>query len=173
MTDDRAKSRRGPRWAAAFVALGLTLPLVAEAQFSSAMPGIMNLPAGDFTWTWGRHEDAQLAERPDISVDGFDSEFRCKLEAEFSPSVNMTYPEIRDYEQSLRSAGFFIATVTNEMNELDRYNRIRWAKLDCVMPEETERTAEERAEREAELREKAERKRDRRREREGNEEIVF
>lgn len=167
MNDDKGSSRRASRSAAAVLMLGLGCPLAANAQFSSISPAFVTLPPNDFTWTWGNQREADLAQRPDISVDGSDQGFLCKLKAGLSLSSDLSYQEQQDYEQYLRTATFFVATVANEMQYLTDSRRVRWARLDCTHPEAAEQTPGEQAEREAKLREKAEKKRDRRRAHDG------
>jgi hypothetical protein len=167
MNDDRASSRRASRSAVTVLVLGLACPLAANAQFSTTVPAYMNLPSNDFTWTWGVQREADLAQRPDMTVDGSDQGFLCKLRAGFSPSIDLSYQQIQDYEQYLRTSGFFVSTVANEMQVLTNNLRVRWARLDCMHPEKADQTPQEQAEREAKLREKADKKRERRRARDG------
>lgn len=109
----------------------------ANAQFNSGLPGQMNLPRDDFTWTWGRKPSGET-KFEDFSVFGSEGRFRCDLTGKLSIGTRMSRMDIRDLESELRGQLNFIQSATYMMNNLDAQRQLEWATLECKLPEETE-----------------------------------
>jgi hypothetical protein len=136
------------------------------AQAQLRMP--MQLPENDFVWAWGRAQRPTADARRgigDFTIYGNEGGFRCELSVRLGIASGLSNTETRGLEAELRASLFFIQDAAYAMNELDYYNSLDWAILDCKKPESNE-TEDELAEREAKARERAERRRERRRSRE-------
>jgi hypothetical protein len=119
------------------IAAGLILAL--QALPGDAQLGPARLPKDDFTWNWGNIERSRgLA---DISADGGEEGFQCKLEGKLSPATRMSQSDIRQLEQNLRASLFFIEASANAMNTLDFQRELDWATLDCDKMKPTEADA--------------------------------
>jgi hypothetical protein len=145
--------------------IGLSLP-VGEAEAQFGFPGVFNMPTEDFTWIWGRIRERDLGRRPDVSTVGFDAGFRCELTAKLSPGSRMDTIEVRQLENQLGTASFFIESAANAMYVLEQQREIDWGKLDCKKPQADDESEAEVQERLDRARERAEKRRDRRRARE-------
>jgi len=124
----------------------------------------MQLPENDFVWTWGRANGLDDRRRfaEDFSVVGGEAGFRCELAGKMSLARGSTVTEMRDLENRLQTSLFFIQDTATLMYELDYYNDLDWAVLDCKKQEANE-TEADLQEREDKARERAERARERRR----------
>ena len=130
----------------------------------------MQLPENDFVWTWGRTNGLDDRRRfaEDFAVVGVEAGFRCDLTGKMSLARGATTTEMRDLESRLQTSLFFIQDTATLMYELDYYNQIEWAVLDCKKQEANE-TEADLQEREDKARERAERARERRRARDSDE----
>ncbi len=108
-----------------------------DAQFSSGFPGQMNLPQGDFTWTWGRKLSGEV-KFEDFSVFGHELAFRCDLTGKLRIGTRMSRMDIRNLESELRDQISFIQSATYMMNNLDARRELEWATLECKLPEPSE-----------------------------------
>ena len=136
-----------------------------------SLPQFVRLPTEDFVWNWGRITSAAFEERrgrPDFSINGLESNFRCALTGAFRPSSRMRdIVNMREFEQTLTGTLYFIQDATETLNYYYRSNDLYWATLDCVIPE-TEITDDKAQERLDRALERAEKERERRRQREVN-----
>lgn len=104
------------------------------AQFSSGFPGQMNLPQGDFTWTWGQKPSGEV-KFEDFSVFGNERTFRCDLTGKLRVGTRMSRMDIRNLESELRGQMSFIQSATYMMNNLEARRELEWATLECKIPE--------------------------------------
>ena len=146
--------------AAAFLAV-LALPDAAEAQFG----GFVNLPRNDFTWVWGDQDDAERGRGRDINVRSLDRGFDCTLTAALRPGNQMTSMDIRQLENTLRTAMDFIYYSANTMYSLERSFDLDWGKLDCARMQPSEADEDKQQERVNRALERARREQAERRER--------
>jgi hypothetical protein len=154
---------RGSRTWIVIVAAAIAAPVASLAQ----IPGLYQLPKGNFTWNWGRGAtEGAGGGFEDFSVNGGEAGFRCQLTGAMRPSSQYTPADMRKLETELQGRLDFIYASSTLMNQLDQQLALDWARLACEMPEGRESTPEEKAEREAKAREKMQREIDRRRERE-------
>jgi hypothetical protein len=142
--------------------LGSTYCGLAAAQLR--LP--MQLPENDFVWTWGKSNGLDDRRRfaEDFSVVGGEAGFLCDLAGKMSLARGATTTEMRDLESRLQTSLFFIQDTATLMYQLDYYNELEWAVLDCKKQEANE-TEADLQEREDKARERAERARERRRSR--------
>ena len=131
------------------------------------LPRIVQLPTSDFIWNWGREPSIDRQERPDFDIFGTEQEFRCTLTGSFQPGSRMRdFENLREFEHMLNTTLYFIQDSVDVLNAYYNANEIRWATLDCAIPEVTEADAEKTQERLDRALERAERERERRRRRE-------
>lgn len=138
----------------------------ASAQFG--FPGLMQLPADDFTWIWGTRRE-RIGRGSDFSILGGEGGFRCELDGRLSPSSSWSTSEIRRFENDLRGSLGFIQEAANAMYIMDQQRQLDWARLDCARPEDPAEDPERAQELEDKARAKAERRRERRRARAASE----
>lgn len=127
--------------AAAVLALAVLAERPAAAQFGGF--GV-TLPKDDFTWTWGRREDAVSQRFPDFTAKGGEGGFTCDLNGKLRFSAGFTTSDARDLQNQISSSGFFVEAAANAMNSLDLQNELEWAMLDCKKHKETAEEAEKR-----------------------------
>jgi hypothetical protein len=130
--DNAPRSRKSLWFAAAVLGASASLLGTANAQFGMGF-GQRNLPANDFTWTWG---NARAAGRgiDDLSVIGNEAGFRCNLTGKLSVGSRMSRMDMRSLESRLRGQIHFIQAAANTMADLEAQGEIDWAKLECVKP---------------------------------------
>ena len=134
----------------------------ASAQIFSQ--GIYQLPADDFTFTWG--DLSNRTEFADLRAGGVEEDFRCDLAMELRAGSRLGDFEMRELATQLSSQLDFIYQSVVVMNQLDYNREIEWATLTCKKGAgELDPDEEARAEREAKARERALRAQQRRRER--------
>ena len=131
-----------------------------------AVPRIVQLPTTDFVWDWGNARgDERL--RPHFQMVGRERAFTCDLQGSFKPGSHMRdFENMREFEQQLNSTLYFIQDSTYLLNDLYLQNHVQWARLDCKLPEETERNPDKVQEDLDRALERARRDQQRRRERE-------
>lgn len=145
----------------ALAAVALTAGGASAQIFNQA---IYQLPADDFTYTWGDLRDR--SEIVDLSTGGVEEAFRCELLMELRPGSRLGDIEMRELANQLSSQLDFVYQSVMVMNQLDYNRELKWATLTCkkgggeLDPDEAAR-----AEREAKARERALRAQQRRRER--------
>ena len=153
-------------WIVAAVLLSSLLSLnTASAQLGTGLPGQMNLPRNDFTWTWGVGSSVGEGYH-DFSILGSEGGFRCELTGKLRVGSRLSRMDIMELERSIRQSMSFIQAATNAMYTLEGRGELEWATLECARPEpvaEDQEKQDRRKERSLErLRRKAERARARR-----------
>jgi len=106
----------------------------ASAQFSSGIPGQMNLPQNDFTWTWGSQRP-NPRDLEDISMFGNDSGFSCDLKGKLRVNSQISRMDVRSLESEIRGNMSFVQAASYAMNDLDSRRELDWATLVCKKPE--------------------------------------
>lgn len=134
----------------------------AAAQFGNPF---VQLPADDFTWFWGAHDENGTRGFEDVDVEGNESKFHCQLTAKLSGATQLSTSDVRNLEDQLRGSLAFIQASASMMNQLEFQRDIRWAKLACKAPKPGPQTEKQKAEIEAKAKEKALRAQAKRRER--------
>jgi hypothetical protein len=155
----------------AFIPRSLLLTALFATGVSAqiTIPNIVQLPTEDFVWNWGRVTAAgfDTPERPEFTIQGTESGFRCTLTGSFRLSSRMReFEGMREFEQSLNGSLYFIQDATETLNYYTRTNDLGWATLDCVLPEDNEVSTDKEQQRLDRAVERAERARERRRSRE-------
>lgn len=150
----------------------LTALVATGVSAQITIPNIVQLPTQDFVWNWGRVTAAgfDTPERPEFTIQGTESGFRCTLTGSFRLGSRMRdFYEMREFEQSLSGSLYFIQDATETLNYYTQTNDLGWATLDCAMPEDIEVSADKEQQRLDRAIERAERARERRRSREEDE----
>ena len=130
------------------------------------IPTIIQLPDEDFIWPWGQSPGIDDRSRPEFTLNGVESKFRCTAVGAFKPGSRMRDENNRrNFEQALDGSIYFIQAVTDTFNNLILSNDLQWAELDCAAPtaSATEIKEQERLDKALE---RAQRDRERRRARE-------
>ena len=150
-----------PRQLSGLLAAGVFAWTAALGQLS--IPRIVQLPTEDFVYNWGQSTSFDERTRPDFNLRGTEAQFQCTLTGSFRPSSRMRdFYNLRDFEQSLTGTLYFIQEATYTLNDLYLANQLRWATLNCIIPESIESESKQQERLDKAL-ERAERQRERRR----------
>jgi hypothetical protein len=149
------------------IAIAAALLTAGSAAAQIFNQGIYQLPADDFTFTWG--DIRRRTEVIDLRTGGVEEDFRCDLLMELRPGSRLGDYEMRQLEGQLSTQLDFIYQSAIMMNQLEDNRELLWATLTCKKGG-GERDPDEvaRAERETKARERALRAQQRRREREAD-----
>ncbi len=127
------------------IAVALLLPVMvlaaadgARGQGATLFPGLATVPDDDFTWVWGNVDRALQGFSPNLSMEGADSDFACRMTVRLAISHRLTDTERSQLERDVERSASFIRGASDAINFLHQRRDVDWARLDCARDEEAE-----------------------------------
>jgi hypothetical protein len=127
------------------IILALLLPVAslaavdaARGQVATLFPGLATVPDNDFTWVWGNFDRALQGFSPNLSMEGTDRDFECRMTVRLAISHRLTDTERSQLERDVERSASFIRGASDALNFLHQRRDVDWARLDCARDEAAE-----------------------------------